>query len=90
MKLPVRAAVVASPVYPFSPMAAANKLDQNESAEDFPEALKSLVLQQLANTEWHRYPDLNAEALGVAIAKYENWSPSGTVVTTGSNVLISS
>ncbi len=37
---------------------------------------------------WHRYTDLNAEALGDAIAAQDNWLPSGTVVTTGSNVLI--
>jgi histidinol-phosphate aminotransferase len=89
MNFPVRSAVVASPDYPFSPIAAEIKLDQNESAEDFPAALKSLVLQQLADTEWHRYPDLNSETLMAHIASYEGWSPAGTVVTTGSNVLIS-
>lgn len=88
MKLPVRDAVVASPDYPFSPVAATHKLDQNEAAQDFPAALKAQVLEQLARTEWHRYPDLNSETLAADIAHYERWPADSTVVTTGSNVLI--
>ncbi len=88
MKFPVRSAVLSSPDYPFLSIDAPVKLDQNESAEDFPEPLKALVLQRLAAARWHRYTDLNSEALCAAIARYEHWSPSGVVVTTGSNVLI--
>lgn len=33
---PVRPAVLASPDYPFSPITAPIKLDQNESFADFP------------------------------------------------------
>lgn len=36
----------------------------------------------------NRYTDLNAEALCEAVARHEGWMPEGTVVTTGSNVLI--
>lgn len=88
MKLPVRDAVVNSPDYPFAPVTAIHKLDQNEAAQDFPAALKALVLQRLAETEWHRYPDLNSETLAADIARYERWPADSTVVTTGSNVLI--
>ena len=88
MKLPIRAAVLASPNYPFVPINAPVKLDQNEAAEDFPASLKALVLERLGREKWHRYTDLNAETLCAAIARYEGWSPSGVVVTTGSNVLI--
>jgi histidinol-phosphate aminotransferase len=88
MKLPIRTAVLSSPDYPFLPIDAPVKLDQNEAAEDFPAPLKALVLQRLARAKWHRYTDLNSEALCAAIAHYEGWSPSGVVVTTGSNVLI--
>ncbi|MEI6029496.1 MAG: histidinol-phosphate transaminase [Betaproteobacteria bacterium] len=88
MTLPVRAAVLASPDYPFVPIDAPIKLDQNEASEDFPAHLKALVLERLSHTKWHRYTDLNSEALCAAIAQYEGWSPSGVVVTTGSNVLI--
>lgn len=89
MPLPIRPAVLASPDYPFAPIDAPIKLDQNESPEDFPYALKQEVLQTLARAPWHRYPDLNAEALSEAIGAHEAWPASGVVVTTGSNVLIS-
>ncbi|WP_341909644.1 histidinol-phosphate transaminase [Polaromonas sp. YR568] len=89
MKPPVRPAVLASPDYPFSPVDAAIKLDQNESAEDFPAPLKALVLERLAQQDWHRYPDLNSDRLRAAIASHDSWPAPGVVVTTGSNVLIS-
>jgi len=85
---PVRPAVLASPDYPFSPITAPIKLDQNESFADFPDELKGLALERLRQLPWHRYTDLNAEALCEAMARHEGWSPEGTVVTTGSNVLI--
>ena len=85
---PVRPAVLASPDYPFSPITAPIKLDQNESFADFPDELKGLALERLRQLPWHRYTDLNAEALCEAMARHESWSAEGTVVTTGSNVLI--
>lgn len=89
MRLPVRQAVVSSPGYPFDPLSALAMLDQNESSEDFPNELKALVLERIAKVEWNRYPDLNAETMRAAIADFEGWNPSGMVVTTGSNVLVS-
>lgn len=88
MSLPVRPAVLSSPAYPFTPTHAPIKLDQNESPYDFPEALKVLALERTRNTAWNRYPDLNAETVRRAVAKFENWDERGVVVTTGSNVLI--
>ncbi len=87
-KLPIRAAVVGSPDYPFTRRSAAVKLDQNEAAEDFPSHLKTLVMSRLLEQHWNRYPDLNSDALRATIGAYEDWSASGVVVTTGSNVLI--
>jgi len=84
----IRRAVIDSPEYPFAPVDAPVKLDQNEAPEDFPAELKTEVLLRLQTTPWHRYPDLNAETLCDAIAAYEDWTPTGVVVTTGSNVLI--
>jgi histidinol-phosphate aminotransferase len=88
MQPPIRDAVLASPDYPFNPVHAPVKLDQNESPEDFPAHLKDLVLARLKSTAWNRYPDLNAERLCRAIARHDNWDAAGIVVTTGSNVLI--
>ncbi|MDP1683807.1 histidinol-phosphate transaminase [Hydrogenophaga sp.] len=88
MTLPIRPSVLNSPDYPFSPVNAPVKLDQNESFADFPHELKAIALQRLQDLPWHRYTDLNAEALSTAIAAHDGWTASGTVVTTGSNVLI--
>lgn len=88
MTLPIRPAVQASPEYPFNPIDAPVKLDQNESAHDFPPELKQHVLERLAQAAWNRYPDLHSDALCAAIGRHEDWPASGVVVTTGSNVLI--
>lgn len=88
MTSPIRGAVIASPEYPFKPVEAKFKLDQNESSEDFPSELKATVLQRLAQVSWNRYPDLHSDAVAQAIAAYEAWPAAGVVVTTGSNVLI--
>jgi histidinol-phosphate aminotransferase len=88
MNPPVRAAVLASPEYPFTPVDAPIKLDQNESSLDLPEALKAKVLEQLQALTWNRYPDLNGEALSAAIGAHDDWPAAGTVAVTGSNVLI--
>lgn len=88
MTLPVRPAVLASPEYPFNPIDAPVKLDQNESPDDFPAALKAQVAQRLLDAAWNRYPDLHSDALCAAIGRHEDWDPAGVVVTTGSNVLI--
>lgn len=85
---PVRQAVLDSPDYPFDPLTAPIKLDQNESFADFPAKLKAEALARLQHEDWHRYTDLHAERLSEAIARHEGWSAEGTVVTTGSNVLI--
>jgi len=87
-QIPARSAVVSSPDYPFTPIDAPIKLDQNEGPDDFPESLKAEALARLAGTAWNRYPDLYAESLCEAIARFEGWPVSGVVAATGSNVLI--
>jgi histidinol-phosphate aminotransferase len=89
MPLPIRPSVLDSPDYPFVRVDAAVKLDQNESFADFPEELKAIALERLRALPWHRYTDLDADGLRNAIAAHDGWTASGTVVTTGSNVLIS-
>lgn len=88
MNLPVRAAILASPEYPFTPVDAPVKLDQNECSLDLPAPLKAQVLERLASSDWHRYPDLNGEGLSAAIGAHDGWPAAGTVAVTGSNVLI--
>jgi histidinol-phosphate aminotransferase len=88
MTSPIRAAVKASPEYPFTPIDAPIKLDQNESADDFPSELKALVAERLNKLPWNRYPDLHSNALCDAIGRHEDWPRSAVAITTGSNVLI--
>lgn len=89
MPLPIRTAVLDSPDYPFVPVEAPVKLDQNEAPEDFPADLKAMALARMAQAPWQRYGDLNAESLSRAIGAHDGWPASGVVVATGSNVLIS-
>jgi histidinol-phosphate aminotransferase len=84
----VREAVRRAPAYPFTPIDARVKLDQNESPHDFPVELKRLALDRLENTDWNRYPDIHADRLRVAIGELNAHDPHGIVVTPGSNVLI--
>lgn len=84
----VRREIRDAPNYPFSPIQARVKLDQNESAHDFPAHLKALALERLAAADWNRYPDLHADGLRERIGQHQGWNPDGVVVTPGSNVLI--
>ena len=84
----VREAVRRTPAYPFTPVNAPIKLDQNESAQDLPPELRELALERLGQQDWNRYPDLHADTLRREIAAFEGWNPDGVVVTPGSNVLI--
>lgn len=84
----VRPAVRAVPAYPFTPIDAPIKIDQNESPYDFPPALKALAAQRMLERPWNRYPDLHADELRRRIAAHEGWDERGVVVTPGSNVLI--
>lgn len=84
----VRPEVRAARAYHFTPRPAAVKLDQNESPYDLPDGLKKQVLERLAKLPWNRYPELGAESLRAALAKYHRWDEAGVVVANGSNVLI--
>jgi histidinol-phosphate aminotransferase len=64
------------------------KLDQNESAHDFPAHLKALALERLVQAEWNRYPDMHADGLRAALARHEAWDADGILLTPGSNELI--
>ena len=84
----VREAVRRTPAYPFTPIDAPIKLDQNESAQNLPPELRQIALERLGQADWNRYPDLHADSLRHKIAAFEDWNPEGVVVTPGSNVLI--
>ena len=74
--------------YPYSKFEARVKLDQNESPEDFPPALKARALERIAGLSWNRYPELHAEDVRAAIARHEGWPEEGVVLSPGSNLLV--
>ncbi len=74
--------------YPYSKHDARVKLDQNESPEDFPPALKARALERIASLSWNRYPELHAEDVRAAVARHEGWPEEGVVVSPGSNLLV--
>lgn len=84
----VRQAVRDVPVYPFTPTTVPYKLDQNENPYDFPAELKEKAVHKMLAMPWNRYPDLHADSLRAAIARYEDWDAAGVVITPGSNVMI--
>lgn len=67
---------------------AAVKLDQNESAYDFPAELKAEVLAVVAAGIWARYPEPRPSALAAALSRHVGWPEEGVLVGNGSNELI--
>jgi len=74
--------------YPYQRVEARVKLDQNESPEELPAAVKERALARLAALPWNRYPDLHGEELRAAVARYAGWPAEGVAVAPGSNFLI--
>ena len=72
-KSAVREAILRAAAYPFTPIDAPVKLDQNESGYDFPPALKALALERLSEVAWNRYPDMNADRLRLELSRYLHW-----------------
>ncbi|MFT3913880.1 MAG: aminotransferase class I/II-fold pyridoxal phosphate-dependent enzyme [Anaeromyxobacteraceae bacterium] len=73
--------------YPYAKSDARIKLDQNESPEDLPPAVKAKALERLARLDWNRYPELHAEDVRAALARHEGWPEEGVVLAPGSNLL---
>jgi histidinol-phosphate aminotransferase len=87
-KNPVRAQVQNAPLYPFTPIDAPIKLDQNESPFDVPLELKQEIFRRLEGIAWNRYPEMHSDGLKQKIASLEGWDAAGVVLAPGSNVLI--
>jgi histidinol dehydrogenase len=64
------------------------KLNQNESPEDIPQALKNALCNAFASLPWHRYPPYDAASLRASIAQHANWKADGTLLANGSNELL--
>lgn len=64
------------------------KLNQNESALDWPEAVKAEVLRRVAARAWNRYPEVDSVRLREALARFIGTGPEMIAVTNGSNEAI--
>jgi len=74
--------------YPYTKHEARVKLDQNESPDDLPPEVKERALRRLAGLSWNRYPDLHAEEVRAAVARFADWPAEGVACAPGSNFLI--
>src|SRR5512147_2872813 len=74
--------------YPYKRVEARVKLDQNESPEDLPAPIKERALERLRSVAWNRYPDMHAEEVRAAVARFAGWPVEGVAVAPGSNFLV--
>jgi histidinol-phosphate aminotransferase len=64
------------------------KLNQNESPNDFPRALKENLLAEIVERPWNIYPDFESSTLRGAVAKAYGYSVDNILVGNGSNELL--
>ncbi|MBQ48764.1 MAG: hypothetical protein CMP10_15320 [Zetaproteobacteria bacterium] len=64
------------------------KLDQNESPWDWPDSVKTKILDHVKNLSWNRYPTPFSENLTAAISEHIGVSPQHILTGPGSNHLI--
>lgn len=74
--------------YQPEPAGPAVRLDANESAFDFPVALKREVAERFSKREWNRYPDPECRTLRQALAAQEGVAPEQVLMGNGSDELI--
>ncbi len=66
------------------------RLNTNEAPEGPPTAWRAELLAELAEVDFHRYPDRAATALRAAIAEHEGVEPDQVLAANGSNEVIQS
>jgi histidinol-phosphate aminotransferase len=81
----LRAEVRALRAYRLAQPPDAVRLHQNEAPDDWPDAVKREVAQQVVAAPWHRYPAARAEAVCAALARLQGTSAAMVVPTAGSN-----
>ena len=65
------------------------KINQNEAPLDLPDELKQQVFDRLMQTEWHKYPSIDAMELRTRLSELWGWPAEGIVIGNGSNHLLS-
>ena len=84
----IKPEVRAIPAYGLVAPVARRKLNQNESPQDVPEAIKAAVLDRARRAPWHRYPAFTPTDLLARLAERHGWTADGVLVGNGSNELI--
>ena len=83
-----RAAIAAMTAYTLERREAETKLNQNESANDFPRGLKEELLRRVLDREWNRYPDFELAGLREALARAHGLAADNILGGNGSNEMI--
>jgi histidinol-phosphate aminotransferase len=86
----IKPEVRAIPAYGLVAPVARRKLNQNESPQDVPDAVKAAVLERAQRAAWHRYPAFTPSDLLARLAERHRWLPDGVLTGNGSNELIQS
>ena len=84
----IKPAVRAQVAYTLRAPDAPRKLNQNESPDDVPPAVKAAVLGRMREAPWNRYPAFAPADLLARLADRHGWTPEGVLVGNGSNELI--
>ena len=74
--------------YSLEPRETRIKLNQNENASGFPDALKAAVWERVRGRDWARYPDFHHVELTRRLAQHAGAPESWTLVGNGSNELL--
>ena len=85
---PVRDDLALHPGYHSPQVDVAVRLNTNEAPEPPPAGFRDALAAELADLDWHRYPDRGAVALREAIAEHHGVAPSQVFVANGSNEVL--
>jgi len=81
----IKPEVLAQPAYDLKTASCRIKLNQNESPVDWPQELRTAVLERLEAAAWNRYPELIPLRLREKLAASLSVQPEQVVDTSGLN-----
>ncbi len=84
----IRAPILDLKSYHLAPEKPQVKLNQNESPYDWPEWLKTEVLEQCGKREWNRYPPFIPDELKRLLSQVNGVSEDSIIVGNGSNEML--
>ncbi|RME13568.1 MAG: histidinol-phosphate transaminase [Ardenticatenia bacterium] len=88
MKRFIKPDILAMQAYTLKPYTYRHKMNQNENPFGYPEDLKAIVLERVAQADWARYPSFTLDTLREALAAHNGVRREMVLVGNGSNELI--